>query len=386
MTHHRVATLGRPGPRWPRAVARWSASATLPLDATTCMTAEELRALVAAQPVGLAIVDAGLPGVDRVLAGELRRAGTALAVVDGPGLAAAVAGLEPDAVLADDFDADALAAVLQAQARMRTRDTVSTPADAPPSDRPLARLVAVTGAPGVGTSTVAQAAATHLAATADTLLADLALDADQHVRHAVVAGAGLFDLAEALRHRPARAVEPVTVPTSGGYALLAGLHRRQEWTVLDPDTSARVVDRVRRTREHVVVDVDADLDGRTESGSVDLEERNALARAALPAADLVVVVGRTSTTGVHRLARLLLHLRSHGLAADRLRPVLNQAGPVGGREAGRALARLLDRVEPGPWARVGTVAHDRRVEACVRDGRPLPGRFVRRVADATGLR
>ena len=112
-----MATLGRPGPAWPRAVARWGSSATLPLDTTTCVSADELRALVASTPIGLAIVEAGMPGVDRVLAAEVRRAGAALAVVDGPALGPAVERLEPDAVLPPEFDADALSAVLRSHAR-----------------------------------------------------------------------------------------------------------------------------------------------------------------------------------------------------------------------------------------------------------------------------
>jgi DNA-binding response OmpR family regulator len=123
MTRHRVATLGRPGPAWPRAVARWGSSATLPLDTTTCVSAEELLALVASAPIGFAIVEAGLPGVDRSLVTEVRRAGAALAVVEGPALRSAVAGLEADVVLPADFDADDLSAALQAHARSRTRRT-----------------------------------------------------------------------------------------------------------------------------------------------------------------------------------------------------------------------------------------------------------------------
>ena len=120
MIRHRVATLGRPGPAWPRAIARWGSGATLPLETTTCVSAEELRALLAsATPVDLAIVEAGLPGVDRVLADAVRRAGAALAVVDGPALDTSGDRLEPDAVLAADFDHDALAAVLQSHARRR---------------------------------------------------------------------------------------------------------------------------------------------------------------------------------------------------------------------------------------------------------------------------
>lgn len=370
MSRHRVATLGRPGPAWPRAVARWGSSATLQIETTTCVTAEELRGLVEAGPTDLAIVEAGLPGVDRVLASAVRHAGATLAVVDGPALGAAVERLEPDAVLPTDFDADALAAVLQAHARRDCRDQPACR----PIEAPDARLIAVTGPPGAGASTVAQALATALADRGPTLLADLALDADQHVRHGVAPGHdGVFELAEALRHAPSGQVEP-PLATPGAYALLCGLRRRQEWVTLSDTVVGPLVDVLRRRRDHVVADVSPELDGRAETGSIDVEERNALARAAVAGADLVVVVGRWSTTGLPRLVRLLDDLEQHGVPRNRLRPVLNGA-PRGRLAAGRSVAGLLDG-RPPPVC----VSQDRRVEARLRDAHPLPTRLVRQAA------
>lgn len=380
---HRVATLGRPGPAWPRAIARWGSGATLPLDTTTCVSAEELRALLATATVDLAIVEAGLPGVDRVLADAVRRAGAALAVVDGPGLDTTRDRLEPDAILAADFDPDALAAVLQSQARRRPG---RPPGPDPTADpQPLGRLVAVTGPPGVGTSTVAQALAAHHTRRARTLLADLALDADQHLRHGVAPGHdGVFELAEALRHAPPADLVPPTTDLVAGYDLLCGLRRRQEWTALTTVVADQVVEVLRRSHPVVVADVPADLDGRAESGSLDLEERNALARATLPFAAVVVVVGRWTTTGVHRLVRTLVDLTRHGIDHDRLQPVLNDAPISSVRQAlaRRTMAALLTDADGGPWRAPACLAHDRGVEACVREARPLPARFVRRVGHA----
>ncbi len=133
----------------------------------------------------------------------------------------------------------------------------------------------------------------------------------------------------------------------------------------------------------MVADIGADLDGRVESGSLDLEERNALARAiAATRATILVVVGGWSTTGVHRLVRTLLDLDA-GTASpgDRLRPVLNH-GPR--RRSGQALAqrtvqRLLEDVAEGPWPTPTCLAHDPGVERTVREATALPPRFVRRV-------
>ena len=80
----------------------------------------------------------------------------------------------------------------------------------------------------MGASTVAQALAAHHAGQARTLLADLALDADQHLRHGVRPGHdGFFELAEALRHAPPADLAPPTTDKGAGYDLLCGLRRRQ---------------------------------------------------------------------------------------------------------------------------------------------------------------
>ncbi len=377
----RVATLGRPGPAWPRAVARWAASAVVPAEVTTCLTPEELRATATTSAVGAALVEVGLPGVDRVLADELRRADVALLAVVTPTTRTAAAQLEPDAMLTSDFGPDDLAAVLRAHARTRSRTVGTEPTV---TDAPMGRVVVVTGPGGGGASTVAQALATLAARQGPTVLADLALEADQHIRHGADPGSdGVFEVAEALRHHRGVEVDPPVVAQPPGYDLLCGLRRRQEWTVLRAATAVELVGLLRRRYPLVVADVSPDTDGHTDCGSVDLEERNALTLAALTDAAPVVVVGRWSTTGLHRLVRIVLDLRRHGVNPDHLVPVLNGAPrSSGGRAAAcRALARVL-RAADGEvtWRTPIALPHDRRVEPAVREARPLPRPLVDRLA------
>jgi hypothetical protein len=368
-----LATLGRPGPAWPRSVARWATNGLVAAEVTTCLSAEELHSILASTALDLVVAEVGVTGVDRVLADEVRRAQVALALVTAGRTTSAAAHLEPDALLEPDFGPERLAAVLRAHARSRPAPPPSTLAD----DRPMGRMIVSTGPGGAGASTVAQALATHAARFGRVALADLALDADQHVRHGVDPGCdGVFELADALRHRRGIDLTPPVLHQAPGYDLLCGLRRRQEWTVLTPTTAGDLVDLLLRTYPLVVADVTPEVDGQADTGSTDLEERNALSRAALTRAEVVVVVGRWSTTGVHRLARTLADLVRHGVTAERLAPVLNGAPRSGARAAQRVLEATAS--DPG-WARPLGLPHDRRVEPALREARPLPRQLVDRV-------
>ena len=67
--------------------------------------------------------------------------------------------------------------------------------------------------------------------------------------------------------------------------------------------------------------------GRGQCGSVDVEERNIMARTVIMRADVVVVVGGARRQGHARARpRLVDDLREHGVAADRIVAVVNGAG------------------------------------------------------------
>src|SRR4029450_11424094 len=93
------------------------------------------------------------------------------------------------------------------------------------------RVGAAAEPPGSGAATVAQALATIAARSGRAVLADLALDADQHLRHGAPPGRdGLFEVVDALRHRRGQEVEPPVLTQAPGYDLLCGLRRPQEGT------------------------------------------------------------------------------------------------------------------------------------------------------------
>jgi hypothetical protein len=381
VTRHRLVTLGRPGTAWTRAVARWATTGLLSAEVRTCLTADELRQVATEPAASAALVEAGQPGVDRVLADAVRRSGAALFVVQSPS-APTADRLQADAELTVGFDHHQLVAALETHVRASVRATRATNPDRPEPE-PEGTVVAVTGPGGTGASTVAQALAARLAPEQPTLLADLALDSDQHVRHGVPAGApGVFELAEALRHRPTAAVQPIALNQEDGYDLLCGLRRRREWTVLARPTVEDLIDQLRAEYQIVVADISVDADGHAECGSHDVEDRNALTRATLARGTVVAVVGRWSTTGVHRLVRTIVDLRDHGVEPGRVVPVVNGAGRTAAVRSGavRTVQRLLSAASEEPWPSPICLPHDPRVEPRLRECQPLPRRFVARTS------
>jgi hypothetical protein len=265
--------------------------------------------------------------------------GSAVVVVDDGHTRRDWTGLGVDAVLPATFDRAALLATLTHSAR-----PVSRPDTDPASVEPLAvagwrgRLVAVTGPAGGGSSTVAMAAAQGLARTApvgragaraDVLLADFALHADLALLHdAGDIVPGLQEVVEAHRHGLPEADELrglTFVSETRGYHLLLGLRRHRDWTALRPRAVQASIDGLLRTFDLVVTDVDADLEGDDDVGSMDVEDRNLLARATAARADLVVVVAVPTIAGIRRLVTTLDELIRFGVGGDRLQPVLTRA-------------------------------------------------------------
>src|SRR5690606_26134881 len=125
------------------------------------------------------------------------------------------------------------------------------------------------------------------------VLADLALRAQQALLHdAGDVVPGLLELYEGHR-RAALGADQVratcfAVPERG-YDLLLGLRRHRDWTVLRAGPLDAALEGLRRTYRLVVADVDADVEGEAETRSLDVEERNLLARTTLAGADLVLL-------------------------------------------------------------------------------------------------
>jgi hypothetical protein len=403
MSSPRYSLLGlaRPRAAWFTELGRWSTAGALPVDFVRCVSAAEVRARLASdRPFSALLVDSSVSGFDRDLVDVARSRGcVTLVIADGGdrdwgaiGAAAALGTpLERQALL------DALEQHATSLAEVLPHPGAASPA-APEGWR--GRLVVLTGPGGSGASVLAMSLAQALGDDArnagHVVLADLALHADQGMFHGspdVVPG--VSELVEAHRtgHPDAAAVRANTFDVAGrGYQLLLGLRRRRHWAALRPRAVEATVTGLLQTYRHVVADVEADVEGDRECGSIEVEERNALARTAIARADAVVVVGLPGIKGLHALLRCLADLVDYGVAPARLVPVINRAprSPRSRAELAQAFAALASGfVDPATLPSPVPVPAQRRWEEALRDGVRLPdgpGRILLGAVDAVVAR
>ncbi len=402
-----VLGLARTHEGWFGAVGRWSTAGSVPVEFVRCVSVDDLRARLAGTRRHSAVLcDASISGLDRDLVATAGDVDCPVVVVDAsPGRVWEDIGVA--AVLAPAFSRDELIAVLAATSSMlSTARRVPRTAPAPP---PVEKgvLVAVTGPGGTGASTCAIALAQGVArvssrptgtawwrrgtttqpARRTVLLADLCRVADQAMLHdARTLAPGVQELAEAHRTTnptPSTVRDQTFEVSERGYRLLLGLRRPRHWTALRPRSVEAMVDSLVRTAQVTVADVDADAEGEPETGSVDVGERNAMARAVHTRADVVVVVGEPSMKGVHALVRVIGELVEIGVPVGRVLPVVNRShrSPRARMAVTSAIEELLmppDDVTPPARAlhlpRLG-------VEAALRDGTALPADLAEPLAD-----
>ncbi|HEX6425131.1 MAG TPA: hypothetical protein VFZ79_16720 [Acidimicrobiales bacterium] len=391
MATDRYVLLGLAGvrTRWFGDVARWATSAALPVEFVKVVSVEEARArLRSGRPFSALLVDAGMAALDRDLVDLAAGHGTAVVAVDDGRSSLPWLDMGVHAVLHGGFGPDELHDALRAVARPIVRgDDLVAPTrqadDAPPASW-RGRVVAVSGAGGVGRSTLAAALAGGLASDPRdrglVLLADLALHAHQALLHDVGdVVPGVLELVEASRGAPLPPHEVrglCFVLEERGYELLLGLRRHRDWTALRPRAVEAAFDGLQRTYRMVVADVDADVEGDDQCGSTDVEDRNLLARHTCAAADLVLVLGVPGVAGVHSQLRVVRDLLELGVDGARIVPVVNRAprSPRQRAEIGGALATLLSAIAPG--ARLAStpvfVPERRRLADEVRDGLAPP--------------
>jgi hypothetical protein len=403
---YRLLGLARPRAEWFRDLSRWATSAALPVEFVKCVGPDELLArLGSGRAFSAVVVDGGLAALDRDLVDRAREVGAAVLVVDDGQIRRDWAGLGVDAVLPDGLDrAVLLSALAEVAQPLRSPDLEPGSGLTPAPTGWRGRLVAVTGPAGGGSSTVAMALARGLAEpashTGTVVLADLALHADQALLHdAGDVVPGVQELTEA--HRGGRPtideVRRLTFELDGsGHHLLLGLRRHRDWTVLRPRAVEAALDSLQHAFRLVVADVDADVEGDDEVGSVDVEDRNLLARATLRRADLVVVVAPPSMSGLRRLVVTIDDLVRFGIEASRLLPVVTRAprrpraraeitaalGSLTTALTARGRARVTDRgaADRGddPFDRLASpvfVAERRNLDDLIRTGAPLPRSF-----------
>jgi hypothetical protein len=134
-----------------------------------------------------------------------------------------------------------------------------------------------------------------------------------------------------------------------------------------------------------VADVDDDLEGEADCGSIDVEERNVMARTVATRADAVVVVGAPGIKGMHGLVRTVNRLREHGVPPERILVVLNRSAKTakGRAELTRSFADLSGS-RLGGAAVLGPVhVQERRgLDEILRDGGRLPQSIAEPVSRA----
>ncbi|MDP9074579.1 MAG: hypothetical protein M3N98_10480, partial [Actinomycetota bacterium] len=170
-----------------------------------------------------------------------------------------------------------------------------------------AQLVAVCGPGGTGASVLAAALAADLArrlSQPDVVLADFALHSDQAVLHGLAEPLpSLLDLLEASRLRLPSPAQLRQVSVAGpGYRLLPGLRRLSHWTAVTARVFETALCGLRAACGLVVADIAGEFEGEAETGSLDVEDRNHMARHIARQADLVAVVGRPGMSGERRLS------------------------------------------------------------------------------------
>ena len=125
-----------------------------------------------------------------------------------------------------------------------------------------------------------------------------------------------------------------------------------------------------------MADVTGDVEGEAEGGSIDVEERNHLARGAVLRSTVVVAVGAPGMKGVHSLAGLVRSLGQVGVPPGRIVAVVNHSprNPRARAELARALAVLLT----GAGMALAAPVHvpERKLEDVLRQGAPLPAAVV----------
>jgi hypothetical protein len=300
------------------------------------------------------------------------RARVVLGVFDReePGACAHLVALGVDDVIESDRGPGA---ITEAVRRLRTRHVDRAGADAMPrAEARRGRVVLVGGPPAAGRTEIAL----QLAATLDVPL----VDADD-VAPSVVARLGLpvepnlRTAIDAVEHGRGALAESL-LEVDGAFSVCSGLPNPSAWGQVRPGEVVRVVEHVARDASFVIVDSASYLDDLATAP----RGRNAVARALMTEADLVVGVCAANPVGVARFLSWSVDAR-HLAPATPLLVIVNRA--TGSRfergELYEELTRSLAAVD------VMFTPEDRRVHEAMWEGRMVTkGAFTRaldRVAD-----
>lgn len=395
MSRVRHILLGHAPPKtsWFQHVGAWASSAAIPVEFVRCLSLSELeQRWAAAEHCTAVIVDAEVTATDAWVRGAVASGIPVIVVDDDHGR---WAKMPLAAALHADFTPRQLVDALDAVAGGLDAYEVEASPDAPVGHR-RGSLVMVTGAGGTGTSTVAIALAQGLSRGKNgqdrprVLLADLCRRADQAMLHdARALVPGIPELVEDCRsatprHGDVRALT-FDVPARG-YRLLLGMRRSRQWVGMRPDAVDRAVGVLQSLAELVVADVEPELAGEDETGSVDVEDRHRLARGVTRRADVIVVVAAPTMKGVCSAVDVAGDIVGHGAHPERIIMAVNRSPRrlKDRREIAASLTSLLAAALEIDRSRLRAPVHlpAAGVESAHRDGSPLPARLCQRIVEA----
>ena len=387
--HFVVLGVARPRTSWLSDVGRWANSSMLPVEFIRCVSVDEARCrLLSDRRYSALLLGEGCTGVDRDIIQTARDARCSPIVVTDTTAHRNWENLGAACTLTQPVTPEILLAALHDHAIGVDRGPASTAPTPMVEEATPGRLIAVLGAGGTGTSTTAIAIASHLAlpptkaqgsAPRHVALIDASLNADQALLHDLGdVVPGLQELVDL--HRTANpSLDDVRnhfwFSPRHGYDVLPGLRRHRDWSTLRRRTTLATLASIHRSYDVVVADIDSDLEGETETGSIDIEDRNLLARELATNADIIVVTTRAGVSGLSRSLQTLRDLIELGVDTERVLLVVLGA-PRSTRqrsELNRTIRRLLHEAAPTHSIPTPVMVPIRReLEPFIQDGTPPP--------------
>jgi len=360
--HFVVLGVARPRTTWLTDVGRWATSSLLPIEFIRCVSIDEVRSrLYSDRRFSALLLGEDCTGVDRDVIETARDAGCVPIVITDSTPRRDWAALGAADTLSQPVTPQQLLAALRAHAIGVDHRSPIAIDETSVDSSPTGRLIAVLGPGGSGTSTTAMAIASHLAVQPSRShestptrvgLIDASLNADQALLHDLGdVVPGLQELVDL--HRTANpTIDEIRnffwFSPRHGYDVLPGLRRHRDWSTLRRRTTLAALASIHRSFEFVVADVDADFEGESQTGSIDIEDRNLLARELASNADLVVLTVRAGITGLSRALHDLRELAELGVETQRILLVVLGA-PRSTRhrsELSRSILHLFDETAP----------------------------------------
>ena len=387
--HFVILGVARPRSPWLTDVGQWSTSSTLPIEFIRCVSVDEVRArLMSDRRHSAVLLGEDCTGVDRDILETARDAKCAPIIIANGTPRRDWQSLGAATVISLPLTPEELLASLREHAMGIERRSFRRSTTSFHEEPQSGHLITVLGAGGSGTSTLAMAIAGQCAAgdlalatesTEAIVLVDASLNGDQARLHDlgdVVPGLPeLVDLHRMSNPTPDDVRQHCWFSARHGYDVLPGLRRHRDWTILRRRATVAALASLRDTFDVVIADTDTDLEGEAQTGSIDIEDRNVLARELVVTADIIVLTARAGVAGTSRSIQTFRDLIELGVDSRRILLVVLSAPRSTRRrsELVRTITSLVNEVFPDHPIPVPVMVPIRRdLEPFFHDGAPPP--------------